>query len=88
MAILLAGVDADSRLCGYNNSVKAYDKVYYLVQADITEIKEMSGGNYDMRFTPICVRECPTKDNWPVDCVPTDYGGTRDMPGIQVPQCR
>ena len=63
MEMLLAGVDADSRLCGYNKSVKAYDKVYYLVQADITDIKLMAYANYDMRFTPICVKECPTKDN-------------------------
>lgn len=36
---LLAGVDSDGGLCGVDENLKDYGKVYYIVQADVTEEK-------------------------------------------------
>ena len=51
-------MDADSGLCGYNDTLKDYDKLYYLVQADVKNYYYLELG-YEVRYTPVCVKECP-----------------------------
>ena len=56
---LIAGVDSNNRICGYNDEVKDYPNTYYFLN------------KVDNSLKPTCVKSCPASADDPIDCMPT-----------------
>ena len=63
---LIAPIDGDKRVCGFDSGVEGYYKLYIDNIVDAID-------NIDDVFTyGVCVKECPDSADSTIDCVPTD----------------
>ncbi len=64
---LIAPIDGDNRICGYTPGTEDYTHLYI---ANIDEAATPSNVHNVFEYG-VCVKECPTKKDEPIECVPT-----------------